>query len=171
MVSRRNFLKNIGKAAAIIPIALVAPLSVISAQDLATISELPDLGKPDLSPLSEGVVPEFKVLTSSKADVQVQRPLSSPTIIEPKWMISPVGQPTKEDPLGQWGYVAIKYQIDDKQYGDWMKITDLDLSDDGELILEVAQHSLFKQSQLKAHMIDPNAYLKEPVWNKTRGWI
>ena len=161
-MNRRKFLGILGKSALVAPFLALAPVAVVSATELEAKARLSDKLNPlALTPLSEGVPLEASVQVLTYDEQMRNRlepkPIDGLTFIEPKWFVSPAGQPSKYDPLGLYGAVAIKYWIGDQVHGDWLKITDL--SQWGEkhqnYIIQEAKQALFELSQAKVAKINP----------------
>jgi hypothetical protein len=75
--------------------------------------------------------------------------------VYPKFSIVPVNQPTKEDPLGQFGFVAMKYTVDGKQYGNYVKVSDVFHT---ESTISHAKEILLQHEKVKLRLINPQAY-------------
>lgn len=159
-MQRRQFLKFLGKAALVAPAFLVvAPIATISAQELVERKPL-DLGPINLRPLSEGgVLPELAIV----APIERPKPLSlTLTSIVPQWSVQLPNQPSRVDPFGDWGYVAIKYTINNVSYGDWLKIANMWPNANYPAIVQAAQWELYRYSCDKIARINPT-YTLAPI--------
>lgn len=151
VLSRRSFLGLAGKAAFLAPLLAFAPVAVLTTP---THAQLLDLGTPDIRPLVEaGITPPRLVVTT---DPVYQKPLD--VFVQTEWFAEAPGHPTIHDPLGQMGFLAVKFKIDGKTYGDYIKITDMNTSD-YSMVLPVAKESLWQHVQQKAQMIKPGVIL------------
>ncbi len=83
--------------------------------------------------------------------------------VYPKFYATLPSSSDKDDPLGQYGFVSIKYEVNGNTYGDYMKISD-DIPLNGQ-ILEECKALLLEYSEKKLNLINPNAYFIQGVPN------
>ncbi len=69
--------------------------------------------------------------------------------VYPRFTKVPVNQPSREDPLGQFGFVAMRYTVNGKQYGDYIKVSD---------VYSDYEKALLQHETIRLRLINPRAY-------------
>lgn len=163
---RRTFLRKLGAGTAVAlaaPVALLSLPSVAQAQTLLpgviagklqTANFRLESKEITTEPLSEGVPPPPQSLSlidtsNNRVVFYTEADLEQLGARDIKILTMPTNYPSREDPLGQWGYVAIKYRYGPKQYGDWVRImADSVISEAKNLLISHEAYKLQKLNQM-----------------------
>jgi hypothetical protein len=110
------------------------------------------------NPLLEGVPPEGHILRSFTPGEN--KPLEEPEGI--KWYVQPLNVIDYRDPLGQFGFVAAKWEYKGNRYGDWVRIS-WDFEDmPFEPMVTECKRLLLEKRLEKIKLIDAYPRMRQP---------